>query len=435
MISVVGDKTKHTQYAFRISWKSVLDHSIFALVLILAVIPMSRIPWLGGGRGINIQVPLEVFIAIALVARLVMVGAAGKPLPLLLFTFVLVVYSGFSLVFLDMPLSDVLFHIQLLLPFYIACLFLWTGISIHPKRFLYGLSVAIGISALMSLYLFYIAPQIVLSTYADRREEYAAIIAWGRNFFWFNYTAVYFPWIAFITYKDKSKVALGFLYVSVILSVLGLTSLFSRTHSFAYALFAFSSIAYGAFYRSKRMVLRLCLVSAMLLGLLFLYFTLSEKSMELFGTRIVPLLSRGTSAIPASHISPRTSLYDQYLENFVHSPVLGVGLGVPFATDPVDSFYADVTIVSFGLTFGVLGLVVFGLFVYSLWRSLAKVRNEELKPIARIVIQLILVALLVSLNDNIWAYKPFVIYLAAITASIAYFGDENRARKPSQLSE
>jgi len=361
-----------------------------------------------------------------------MVGATGKPLPLLLFTFVLVVYSVFSLVFLNTPLSDVLFHIRLLLPFYVACLFLWTGISIHPKRFLYGLLVAIGISALMSLYLFYIAPHIVLSTYADRREEYAAIINWGRNFFWFNMSGLYFPWIAFITYKGRSKAVLVLLYGSLMASLFGLLSLFSRGQLLAYALFALLSILIGAFYRSKRIMLRVFFASVMFIGLAFLFFSHSEKSWVLFETRILSLVLKGTSAVPASHITVRTNLYDQYLENFVNHPVFGMGLGVPFATEPVETFYTDVTIVSFGLTFGLVGLSVFGLFIYSLWRSLANVHSEELRPVARIILQLILVALLVSLNDNIWAYKPFVIYLTAITASIAYYGDENGARMPSQ---
>lgn len=422
MTVAIDNKLNRIQGALRITWKGTLDHLIFVLLLIMAVMPMARIPWVGGGRGVNVQVPLEALITIALAARILMVGADGKPLPLFLFSLVLAVYSAFSIAILNVPLNDVIFHLQLILPFFIACLFWWAGISIHPKRLLFGLSVAIGISGLMSLYLFYFAPQVVLSTYADSREEYAALIAWGRNFFWFNLPAVYFPWVAFLSYRGRSKVALGLLYGSVISSVFGMISLFSRGQLLAYALLVFITIMGGASYRLKRIMMRLSLISGVVLGLFYFYYSYTEKTADLLGARIVPLISQGTSAIPAAHISVRTSLFDQYLENFARNPVFGVGLGVPFATDPVDSFYTDVTIVSFGVTFGVVGLFVFGLFVFSVWHSLANVRNEDLRPVARLMTQLMIVALLLSLNDNIWMYKPFAIYFAAVTASISYFG-------------
>jgi len=415
----MNNTSHHATSFFHLTWRKLLDYLIFAALLILASFPLSRLPFWGGARGLNAEAPLQIIIAVFLIARLLVRKPSGSGVPLFIFSVMFLVYSLFSVIFLGLSLSTVLGHAQLFFPFFVACLFLWTGFSVEPDRLLYGLALAIGVSALVSLYIFYFAPQLLLFAYSDQQEQYTALLNWGRNF-WRGGGVVYFSWMAVMLYRGRSRGFNVLLILSLIAAVLGLISTFSRTHIIALIFFVLAGLVIINPRLLKRVGLRFVVIAVALWMVGSVYFSIDAKVPQLFESRVIGALTQGTKSLSDADVSLRQNRYEQYWERFIAHPILGQGLGAPYEIYPTISYYSDVTLVSFILPFGMIGLFCFGSFIYTMWKMLARVKQVDFRNISRTTILLIFTAFLVALNDNIFAYKPFIIYLAALIASIAW---------------
>ena len=109
---------------------------------------------------------------------------------------------------------------------------------------------------------------------------------------------------------------------------------------------------------------------------------------------------------------------------------MGTGFGVPFATEPEVSYYADVTLVSFYLPFGIFGLLMFLLYFSKLWSmvnsTFESTRSAEIFGLKVITV----LGILISLNDDMWSHKEFSIVIALVISSFvnSYKYDELKCR-------
>jgi hypothetical protein len=105
--------SKHNISLFPLTKRKLLDYLIFGFLVILAALPLSRLPFWGGIRGLNAEAPLQIIIAIFLIARLLVRKPSGSGVPIFIFSVMCLVYSLFSIILLGSDLSIVLSHEQL----------------------------------------------------------------------------------------------------------------------------------------------------------------------------------------------------------------------------------------------------------------------------------------------------------------------------------
>ena len=407
----------------RSRWISSLDHIVLILVFILVSFPMARLPWGFGGRGLNVEAPLEIAIAVILAVRIVLGRSTRNYMPFLLFLNMSLLYLAFSVSFLAIPFTLAILHWRAFFPFLIACLFLWAGTSIQPSRVLFGLTLTLGLSAMLIIWIHYFAPNLILMAYPDQYEMYSGLISWGRTF-WRSGAAVYFVLVAIFFLRLRGIIAKSFLIIAVIASFFGLLSTSSRTHSVAIIVLAILYLFYALKRRGFRN-LQWVFLTIVLLVIFGKMFISAVGLQDLLYARAMSV-AKGTVLL-SSDFATRKIMYNDYLERLSNYFLLGQGLGVPFSMYPVATFYSDVTLVSFGLTFGIIGLFSFGLFVYTILKELARVKNPYEIILARAIILLTVVLLAVSLNDDVWSRHPFVIYLSFVVVSLQK--SENNYRK------
>lgn len=114
-------------------------------------------------------------------------------------------------------------------------------------------------------------------------------------------------------------------------------------------------------------------------------------------------------------VSTRQVLYGEYAERLAHSFFLGQGLGVPVSTYLGNALWADVSLVSVAVPFGVCGVLLFLAFVLRLRRRI--VRRIDDPRVRRLFALVLLLALAISLNDDIWTHKNFVVYFVFLVNS------------------
>lgn len=134
---------------------------------------------------------------------------------------------------------------------------------------------------------------------------------------------------------------------------------------------------------------------------------------DLTNNRIVSFFS-GSSAVSAD-VSIRMILYGEYLERLKSSYMLGQGIGVPVSTSFGDAAWADVTLVTFAVPFGVFGLALFALFLKRLYARITTTIDDQ--RVRRLFVLVFLLGLAISLNDDIWSHKFFVVYLVFVVNS------------------
>lgn len=119
----------------------------------------------------------------------------------------------------------------------------------------------------------------------------------------------------------------------------------------------------------------------------------------------------------------RMSMYHQYWNSITGHFPWGQGFGLPYSTllmQPV--VVSDISLLAFLLPLGVLGVVLFGLFIRALWRT-ATLSSAKLPPKYRRAVKLlIVVSLLVSLNTDIFSRNNYVVML---TLLILCMGNSN----------
>jgi hypothetical protein len=133
---------------------------------------------------------------------------------------------------------------------------------------------------------------------------------------------------------------------------------------------------------------------------------------ELARNRMLALVS-GTSEI-STDVWMRQLLYEQYADRLRSSYLLGKGIGIPVSTVFGDAAWADVTLITFAIPFGIFGVAMFLLF---LWRLYGRIGAMVDTRIRRLFLLVFALGVAISLNDDIWSHKFYVVYLVFLVNS------------------
>ena len=387
------------------SLKKRLDRLSVAVILLMISFPFTRavLPVVGET---NVKSKL---LAISLVTFFIQwLFSRYQRLELPMVTLAAFVVYGAVSILLNRPFPIVAKQIFEYAPFIIAIFILASDSDISFQKLIDGIALATVISGVSAAFIFYFQtawmPVGALSENA---------FSWGR-LPWRNAYNI-LPMLCIVLFSSER---LGFYWRLLLLTTIALIPAvltFSRTFLLSVTVAFGLSLIYAAISgRMRRQVYFVVLASIGVFALLDIFSF--ENVLRNIEYRIVGLVTL-TSDI-SGHISVRTQLYQQYLEVFSASPFIGVGFGYPFSISPIVSFYSDVTLVSFGLPFGLIGIVL----IFAFWGVLiVKILNQTSRAFHDIRAGLIAATIIcigVSLNDDIWSHKEFVIVIALLVRSI-----------------
>jgi len=299
-------------------------------------------------------------------------------------------------------------------PFIIAFFLLELGVATAFRPALFWVTLCGAAGVIMANYIHVFHPEL-LGTILYEGDDATGIVNLGRVA-WAGYI-VTLPVVAQLGFLDmytRRQRLVVLICVPIVLAGALLT--FSRTLTVALVVL----VAYLLY--SNRRTLGLQGVAALgVLGLAGSYFitwwgSVNPALVDLANTRIVSLFS-GSSDL-STDVGIRTILYGEYLERLKSSYMLGQGLGLPVSTTFGDAAWADVTLVTFAIPFGVFGLALLVLFFKRLYARITTIIDDQ--RVRRLFILVFLLGLAISLNDDVWSHKFFVVYLVFLVNSYCF---------------
>jgi O-Antigen ligase len=394
--------------------KTILDRLLIGFTVLMIALPYTRaiIPGLGE---VNVKSNLLLLLLCILLARVCVQIVCDKKLRsagLLASVACLFALYFCASVLLGREAALVAQQMFEYAPFLIACMLVSVGTPIPYSVWTTCLVMGIAVSGLSAIDFFYFDTQFVPSDFSSEGD-----FAWGR-----------LPWrpaanvlVALVTILFRGKWVSNArtfdlaLMVLVVVGVVAAILTFQRTLLLAIIFLLVVSQIHAL--RTRSVGRQIGFIGIFLVVLILASAVLNfDNVIHNVEDRIVGFIDMSSDI--SGHTETRELLYRQYWGVISEHPVLGAGFGVPFATYPELSFYSDVTLVSFGLPFGVLGLVVFGAFIRTIWLTLDSVQ-QQCTVAARVGLKLAIVSgLLVSLNDDIWSHKEFVITLTMTIMSL-----------------
>ena len=400
----------------------ILDTLILVIICLNSLLPSDRVSLLG--IAFQAQAFLQLAIVLFLIIRILTKGMTRFYKPFLMFSVLCLIYAQASIAFGLAEVIDIYNHLITMFPFFVACLFLASGTTITPVRALWAISLCLSISAGFHIYCYLYAPEIFIEAARDQvlMQNH---IDWGRVG-WIGGSNVFFIillWLAPILSVRRQIIVSLCLMVSLVAVLVS----FSRTiigslFLFAICLFFLPSITSSW---RKKVIYAVSLFMFLAIGVAWVI-TSNDKAARLFESRI---LGHGQfEQLTESDIVGREILYRQYIKRLERNDfvlLIGQGLGVPFS---INNFgkkvsYTDVTFIAFLLTFGILGVISWGLLILEMWKALNVEKLSPVYGLAKGLKYIIIISILVSLNFNIWGTKSFVYYLSFIVSSVYW---ENR---------
>jgi hypothetical protein len=392
-----------------------IDSVVFATFFLAVAMPFSRFVFVNLGiiqlTGFDIIYYLVICLLLLKIAFLGKIRLAGM---VAFFTLTVGAYIVGSVALGDATLHDALGQARVYCPFAIAVLLLAAGTSIDLRKFFRYAAGATIISASSALILHFVFNLYVVQIYGDSHETLTlSKIARLR---WDNETAMLFIILYFVVRGEHSRIN-RFLAGSALL-IGTVTNFISQTRTLLAGLMVFFV---GSIFISKgrhEAVRRL----GQLLGFLVLFgAVIGALLMADSRARAVAysrLLGGGGGAqmlYQRDLVIGRMSNYQQYWKSITEHFPWGQGFGLPYSTLGVMAFpVTDISLMAFLLPLGVLGVVMFGLFIRALWRTATRTSDKLPPEYGRSIKLLIVVALLMSANMDIFSRDNFVVLLALL---------------------
>lgn len=389
----------------------LLDKVVLSLLCFIAVIPFAQVFHLNTGFAIfNVYEILLLLLASVFILINFKRGIAKEHANYVFFVIAMfTIYSFYSFAFLDINFGSWINQTRNFLPFFVACMALLTRLYIDKSKLLNGITFALAISSFSAIIIHTFFKDFVACAFSSS-DEVSRIILEGGRMHWGSSVLALFGLAALMIARDKHKrMLLGFAFL-VILS----GSLFTQNRTMLVGLLVFFvTTQLFVFKKSVKPVIYITFVSVIVAGV-FLSLA-SDNMVALFQKRLFLTDSAGVEIDHALFVG-RVGLYDQYLDRIFSSFPYGQGLGVPFSYgifsgEPI--FISDISLVSFSIPFGLLGLVALLLFIGKLFKSFKKYNktyHDDKGP--KVFYWLLFTSFLVSLNVDIFSRNIFVVYLS-----------------------
>lgn len=389
----------------------LLDRAVIFVLYLMAMIPFAQAVHFN--VGIAILNAYEVFLLALCVIFVVLIVKRGMAKQYVGFVFLVIamffIYSIYSLLFIKVGFSSWVTQTRKFLPFMVACMALLTRLYMDRVRFINGLAFSVSFSALVAIIIHLFFKDFVEYAFSAS-EEVSRVVVEGGRMYWGSSTLAFFGLAALmINRRNKKKVLLVFALMIVLAG-----SLFTQNRTMLVGLLIF-------YVGSQKMVFNravkpfIYISFASVIGAGVFYFLASDEMVALLQRRLL-LAGAAHDEIAHSFTDGRVSLYVQYLDRFLASFPFGQGLGLPLAYglySEVPVFTADISLVSFGIPFGFLGLVIFLIFIFRMFWSFRIYKNAApFDKLSQVLILLLFSSCFVSLNIDLFSRNIFVVYLA-----------------------
>mgnify|MGYP006893774992 CR=1 FL=1 len=386
--------------------KFLIDKVVFTTILLMVSLPYARaiFPVIGE---INVKSHMLLFLLIMLIINFVTQKSVDKFYLLNIVGAVFLIYFCVSIIF-GSDLSVILYQVFSYVPFMISCLIIVVGTTIRYELLSKWIVYAVALSGLLAMYLFYFNTQLMPSINSSE-----ANFSWGRLPWRGSSNVLICLGIVLFSFNRSSKSMLSI--VGVLIGLIAALLTFSRTLLLGIIIMAIVWLIYSLYMKKISQHWRFFLVLIVSSYVVFYFDIITfDNVLHNINSRVLGFLTMESDI--AGHVSDRELLYSQYYDVFARYP-LGAGFGVPFSTETGVSYYSDVTLVSFVLPFGVLGLFMFILYISKLWSLLNLVRMPVMSTEKVGLKIVIILGLLISFNDDIWSHKEFTIVIALVVSS------------------
>ncbi len=322
---------------------------------------------------------------------------------------IFVMYSSYSLVVLDVSFNSWINQTRHFLPFIVACMALLSRLYIDKSKFLNGITLAVALSAFLAIIIHLFFKNFIAYAFAASDEVSEIIIKHGRMYWGSNLLAL-FGLAALMIERDKYKKKL--LDFAVFFIFVG--SVFTQNRTMLGGLmFFFIVTQLFVFKKAIKPIIYISIVAIIVAASFF--FLASDNMIALLQKRLFLTNSAGTEIEQAFTVG-RVGLYIQYLDILRSTLPFGQGLGIPFAYvifsgEPI--FTSDISLASFSIPFGLLGLIMLLMFMANIFKSFHK--YEKVYPYdksPKIFYWLLVSAFFISLNMDVFSRNIFVVYLA-----------------------
>jgi len=415
-----------------------LDRIILYTIIILAAFPFAQVFYLElGGAILDAFELLYLALIILILFRILARRRIKKTcLPFLLFINMIVLYFFISVNIYGAKSIDFINQLRHYQPFFIGTMLLATGTIVEKEKYLRLLIFASIISSTISLIFHYLTPGF-LADLLYRSEELVSLTTIQGRLIWGNAGLTFFVIVVFMLPKKKTTVNKTIMWIAIFLTLVGLASSNNRTMIFALAFlllgYVFLEKHIMSFIKRSRKAISLGIIAVLII---FILISVSPKIYFLMEKRYLGSGYRFKNVIEQSLIRERIPIYTQYLESIKAYFPLGQGLGKPFhiRRDGTRVPISDISIISFLLPLGLMGLIIFFLFIYSLFRLVSKSKSYIGEKEIRIVKLFLIISLIMSLNIDLFSRNNFVIFLSMFVLTLKNDSSYLRTRIKPRIS-
>lgn len=387
----------------------LMDKAVVFLLTCLAIIPFHQIFHLNVGFAIFNAGELLLLALFSIFIVIIIRRGLAKQHVVYVFSVLsaFVAYSLYSIAFLNVGTSSLIQQVRFFLPFIVACIALLSPLYIDKSKFLNNITYAISISALLAIICHLFFKGFISYSLASSDSASEVIIEGGRMY-WGSGTLMLFGFAAVMLEKRKiKKYVLNF---AVLMIFAG--SIFTQNRTILATLIIFYIFTQRFVFKKSIQALTNISILAVISSVIFIFLS-SDNMFALLQKRLF-ITDAASNELEHAFLVGRVYLYDQYLNIFQATFPFGQGLGRPFAHilfsgDPV--FTSDISLVSFILPFGFVGLFMFLTFIfkiYKLFKNAIACRDDKSSAVFCF---LLISFFLMSFNVDIFSRNIAVVYL------------------------
>ena len=402
--------------------QNTIDRIILGTVALLAALPFAPVFYLKiAGVMLDAFELLYLVLAMLILFKILMVGRIKKTfLPFPLFIGTIIIYILISVTIFNVKVIDIVNQLRHYLPFLIGTMLLLTGTSVITERYLRVLIIASIFSSTTAMILYHLMPDLLAKMLSSSEEVVSITTIYGR-LYWANATLFFFVLLSFMLPQKKIHVNKVIMIIALLLTFACLFNTLNRTMMIGLSLFLV-----GYIFLEKRITLSIKravkVMGIITLGILIIFGTMSfiPQVNSLIEKRYM-LSGYGFDQVyETAIVMGRFPIYEQYANSIKTYFPIGQGLGRPFSIRPNGDEVpiADISVLSFLLPFGLLGLIAFCVFIYTLFRLVSMRNNCINERGIRIIKLFIIISLIISLNIDLFSRNNFVIFVTMFVLTL-----------------
>ncbi len=334
--------------------------------------------------------------------------------PAILFWLVIAAYAAGSVAIVGVSLLEVFRQLRWYWPFTIAVLLLATGTTADVRTFFRYTAGAAILSSSSALVLHYLIPAYLENVFASSLQTTHGFEA-GRMY-WTNVPLTLFVLLYFSVCDPDSRIPRWLAGLALVLSLSATFNTLDRTIMAGIVTFLIGTILIARdWHEVLRRVKQFFAFAVLLAGCTASLMMASSRLRDLVFLRYLGRGAGPERIYQVDFLLGRMTLYRQYWASITNHFPWGQGFGRPYSVvwgnqTPV----TDISVMSFVLPLGIFGVVIFAVFLRQLWRLVNANAGQQFPHYSRVLKLLMVVALLVSLNMDIFSRNNFVVLLTLL---------------------